>query len=86
MADSSLNCIQFALLKFHLEIGVVGVYSTRAGCLIIVGMCWDLGKLQPIIWVGCGKRDVWISEGFPYCRVERSWWLLWVYMVIRQLM
>ena len=41
MTDSSVNCIQFALLKFLLGIGLDGEYSTRAGCLIIVGLCWE---------------------------------------------
>ena len=51
---SYVNFSQLALLKFHLGIGVDGIYSTSAG--VMVERCCDLGKFSPILCVGCGVR------------------------------
>ena len=49
-----LQASHLAFLKFHRGSGVEGVNSIRAGCSIIVGLPWDLGKLLPMEWVGLG--------------------------------
>ena len=62
---SYVNFSQSALLKFHLGIGVDGVYSTSAGWVMMIGQCCDL-----IISISRVECKIWVSESVRDSRMK----------------